>query len=591
MFKKLKPRSILYAGLALVSIYSQGALAQTTECIDSSTGERWWSTSGNYYQLWNWNLTGTSCMTVNSGLTFATNYAGIDNHLARRGLYYGTGHGNSYNEVGQKILSYTAEWNPQWVTDGNSSIGFYGWTNNPVAELYIVENWYQWNHGRADNREDIGVINLDGVVYDVYRIQQNDRPTPFSSANSDFPQYVSVRRGRGSDQQNVNPGGFIRGAINLTRHLQAWDDLGFDMSGELYELTLNVEGWESSGAATVSELTVSDTSTQRLNFSGFQIFPGGGAQLGVVGLGLPGGPFPTTVTVTVEDGDSGDSNNDASNVVVSGNGGTYQFLSTSAGEAVVKATLWLDGVKQDTMIVTLGTTVPSNFMTFRALGTTGTEEVMVTLNGVDQQPFRLTTDFQIHTTRLDGSGEVGIKFTNDDAIANGRDVRLDYVEVNGIRRETEAMATNTGVFANGSCGGGGYSEWMHCNGSVNYGQFNQSHTITIRARGNAGGEHIHLLIDGKPVNGGWSLGTGYQEYTATVSGSGDINVKFDNDGGTKDVVVDWLKVDNRNPRQAENMQYNTGVFANGRCGGAGYSQWMHCNGVIGFGKISDTFDQ
>src|SRR5690606_11818093 len=131
--------------------------------------------------------------------------------------------------TGDLILSYTAEWRPEWVNDGNSSIGFYGWTNNPVAELYITENWYQWNHGRADGREVVGVINLDGVVYDVYLVNQYGRPTPFSPDSSDFPQYVSVRRGRGSDQQNVQPGEFIRGAINLTRHLKAWEDLGLDM--------------------------------------------------------------------------------------------------------------------------------------------------------------------------------------------------------------------------------------------------------------------------------------------------------------------------------------------------------------------------
>jgi hypothetical protein len=74
-----------------------------------------------------------------------------------------------------------------------------------------------------------------------------------------------------------------------------------------------------------------------------------------------------------------------------------------------------------------------------------------------------------------------------------------------------------------------------------------------------------------------------------VVGDGDLNVRFDNDGGLKDAVIDWLEVDSQVPRQAENMAYNTGYFANGRCGGGGYSEWMQCNGVIGFGKISDNF--
>ena len=92
------------------------------------------------------------------------------------------------------------------------------------------------------------------------------------------------------------------------------------------------------------------------------------------------------------------------------------------------------------------------------------------------------------------------------------------------------------------------------------------------------------------VNTGWWLTTAFQEFTATVTGDGDINVKYDNDGGSKDVIVDWVKVDDQVPRQAENMQYNTAFFANGRCGGGSYSEWMNCNGVIGFGKISDNFN-
>src|SRR5690606_15360962 len=116
---------------------------------------------------------------------------------------------------------------------------------------------------------------------------------------------------------------------------------------------------------------------------------------------------------------------------------------------------------------------------------------------------------------------------------------------------------NSAAYANGVCGGGAYTEWLHCNGNVNYGEFVRTHTITIRARGNAGGEHINLLINGVAVNGGWWLGTSYQEYTATVSGDGDINVQFDNDGGLRDVELiglrlitkrhAWLKICNTTP--------------------------------------------
>ncbi|WP_308365734.1 MULTISPECIES: hypothetical protein [unclassified Microbulbifer] len=56
-------------------------------------------------------------------------------------------------------------------------------------------------------------------------------------------------------------------------------------------------------------------------------------------------------------------------------------------------------------------------------------------------------------------------FTND----NGdRDVQVDYVEVNGQARQAEDQSENTGAW-DGSCGGGLFSEWLHCNGHINFG--------------------------------------------------------------------------------------------------------------------------
>jgi arabinoxylan arabinofuranohydrolase len=59
-----------------------------------------------------------------------------------------------------------------------------------------------------------------------------------------------------------------------------------------------------------------------------------------------------------------------------------------------------------------------------------------------------------------------VAFTND---ATGRDVQVDYIVVNGTTRQAEAQSNNTGVYANGSCGGGGMSEWLHCNGAIGFG--------------------------------------------------------------------------------------------------------------------------
>ena len=111
--------------------------------------------------------------------------------------------------------------------------------------------------------------------------------------------------------------------------------------------------------------------------------------------------------------------------------------------------------------------------------------------------------------------------------------------------------------------------------------------IVVRARGALGSEHINLRVGGAVV-ADWTLSTSYQNYIYSGSASGDIQVQFDNDATGRDVFVDYIQV-NGETRQAEDMTYNTGLYANGSCGGGGNSETMHCNGAIGFGYTYDGF--
>ncbi|HKU89979.1 MAG TPA: polysaccharide deacetylase family protein [Steroidobacteraceae bacterium] len=106
-------------------------------------------------------------------------------------------------------------------------------------------------------------------------------------------------------------------------------------------------------------------------------------------------------------------------------------------------------------------------------------------------------------------------------------------------------------------------------------------TITVRARGVAGSEQIQLVVSNTTV-ATWTLSTSYQNYSVNNSASSNILVKFINDASGRDVQVDYL-IAGGTTRQAENQTYNTGVYQNGACGGGnGHSEWLHCNGAIGF---------
>jgi peptidoglycan/xylan/chitin deacetylase (PgdA/CDA1 family) len=156
-------------------------------------------------------------------------------------------------------------------------------------------------------------------------------------------------------------------------------------------------------------------------------------------------------------------------------------------------------------------------------------------------------------------------------------------------RGSSDLTISEGTSNGGGGNGGGGTTTSSSASSVNNGGGNNpaGSGVVVRARGVAGGEHINLRI-GSATVASWNLTTTFQDLSYTGTASGDIQVQYDNDGGSRDVVVDYIRV-NGETRQAEDMDYNTGYYANGSCGGGGNSELMHCNGAIGFGYTYDCF--
>ena len=224
----------------------------------------------------------------------------------------------------------------------------------------------------------------------------------------------------------------------------------------------------------------------------------------------------------------------------------------------------------------------SSTIVVRARGTAGSESITLRVNNTNVATWTLTTSLQNYTASTTLTGNVTVAFTND---ATGRDVQVDYIVVNGTTRQSENQSSNTGVYANGSCGGGSNSEWLHCNGAIAYGALSSSgNSIVVRARGTAGTESVSLRVNNTNV-ATWTMTTALQNYTASTSLTGAIAVAFTNDATGRDVQVDYIIV-NGATRQAEAQSSNTGVYANGSCGSGSFSEWMHCNGAIAFGNVS-----
>jgi len=231
-------------------------------------------------------------------------------------------------------------------------------------------------------------------------------------------------------------------------------------------------------------------------------------------------------------------------------------------------------------------------LTVRARGMAGGEHLNVLIDNQAQAGINLSTSWQEYEVYVD-RGDLNLEFDND---GGDRDVQVDWIEIHGETRQAEDMEYNTAVYQDGSCGGS-YSEMMHCGGVIGFGDITYQgdsgddsgddsgsgdNTIVVRARGTAGGENLRVTVGGNEV-ANYNLNTSFTNQTIYTSATGGINVEFTNDGGSRDVQVDYIEV-NGAIWQAEDQSTNTGVWQDGSCGGS-YSEWMHCGGYIGFNPL------
>src|SRR5690625_5150678 len=104
-------------------------------------------------------------------------------------------------------------------------------------------------------------------------------------------------------------------------------------------------------------------------------------------------------------------------------------------------------------------------ITVRMSGFVGDESVSLIVGGETLQTWTLSVGMLDYTVNTDVTGELRVAFTND---AGDRDVQVDYVIVNGVTYQAEDQADNTGAW-DGECGAGSYTEMLHCNGSIGFG--------------------------------------------------------------------------------------------------------------------------
>lgn len=215
--------SVLMCFTVFFTVNVQAAITIT----DTKTG----TIDGYDYELWKDN--GTTSMTLNGGGTFSCQWSNINNALFRTGKKYNET--QTHQQLGNISINYACNYQPS----GNSYLAVYGWTSSPLVEYYIVESWGSWRPPGATSK---GTITVDGGTYDVYETTRVNQPS--IKGNTTFQQYWSVRTSKRTS-----------GTISVSEHFKAWESKGM-MLGKMYEVSFVVEGYQSSGKADVTSMSI-----------------------------------------------------------------------------------------------------------------------------------------------------------------------------------------------------------------------------------------------------------------------------------------------------------------------------------------------
>lgn len=182
--------------------------------------------SGFQYELWH--SEGSGSLTYYDNGTFSAEWSGSQDFIARVGLRYAES--KNFDEFG----NFSADF--KFTKSGSadfSYIGVYGWTDNPRADYFILEDWFSEPNPEYLG-EKKGEITVDGDTYDIYSFKQNKL---YVQGDVNYPTFYSVRR---TPRQC--------GHIDITAHFKKWTELGLNL-GKMNEVMMVAEA--GNGSATI----------------------------------------------------------------------------------------------------------------------------------------------------------------------------------------------------------------------------------------------------------------------------------------------------------------------------------------------------
>lgn len=239
-------------GLVLLTggvMFSASASPGNITLTQNATGTH----DGYDYEFWTdvqpGSGTNKATMVLTGGGSFTSEYDTTNNKntLMRTGKKFGGAQasGQTHSQIGNIILEYDVDYYP-----GNSGASYmcvYGWTRKdngaPLVEYYVVESWGAWRPPGSGSK---GNVTIGGLQYEIFETTRTNQPSIIG--NTTFQQYWAVRTSKPA-------AGSMKATLNISDFFKAWEAKGMKL-GTLYEVSLCIEGYNSTGRANVKKHTL-----------------------------------------------------------------------------------------------------------------------------------------------------------------------------------------------------------------------------------------------------------------------------------------------------------------------------------------------